>query len=405
MGSAMRAIPFNVAEAVFEPFWDPQLSRLSDWQVDDGSRHGLEVRQFWCWVEFSWTRAPRSGPALSMQRSLDLDCGGYDRLLFSLVAPQGAEVAIAVETDAGERHCRERAPSLKREYAVDLDGAAHIRALRLEITALPDAGAGAGWFNWVGLQNRELLGRHLAAHRDRAGAMDHLLQPASVRPRLQPSLEVVITADELAAARRFHAAMIARGERSPFAETAARALATDPADLVNDVILTAPDTRYGREREHGVGCIGQAAAALQAAVVLEDAELLRRGAQFALAAALTPVWDWGFISRFPGSAFESRAFLQGLCSSDLGARARSGRRPPHRRGTGVAAAASGGGRHRCRQLLLLAARVHPSLQPVGAVLHGPSGRLRGTAAAIGRASHPIRSWRTGSCRRAWRTSF
>ena len=109
--------------------------------------------------------------------------------------------------------------------------------------------------------------------------------------------------------------MIARGERFPFPAVAA--LATDPADLINDVILTAPDTRYGREREHGVACIGQAAAALQAAVVLEDVEPLRRGAEFALAAALTPVWDWGFISRIPGSAFECRAFLQGLCSSDL----------------------------------------------------------------------------------------
>ena len=315
----MRAIPFNVAEAVFEPFWDPQLSRLSEWQVADDRRHGLEVRQFWCWVEFSWTRAPRSGPALGMQRSLDLDCSGYDRLLFSLVAPEGAEVAVAVETDTGRRQCRERAPALKREYAVELDGAVHIRAVRLEITAPPDggAGAGAGWLNWVGLQNRELLARHLAAHRDRADAMEHLLQPSSVRPRMQPSLEVVITAEELAAVRRLHGAMVARGERSPYEESAARALATDPADLVNDVILTAPDTRYGREREHGVACIGQAAAALQAAVVLEDADLLRRGAEFALAAALTPVWDWGFISRFPGSAFESRAFLQGLCSSDL----------------------------------------------------------------------------------------
>ena len=313
----MRAIPFNVAEAVFEPFWDPQLSRLSEWQVADDRRHGLEVRQFWCWVEFSWTRAPRSGPALSMQRSLDLDCSGYDRLLFSLVAPEGAEVTVAVETDKGRRHCRERAPALKREYGVELDGAVHIRAVRLEITAPPDGGAGAGWLNWVGLQNRELLARHLAAHRDRAEAMEHLLQPGSVRPRMQPSLEVVITAEELAAVRKLHGAMVARGERSPYEESAARALATDPADLVNDVILTAPDTRYGREREHGVACIGQAAAALQAAVVLEDADLLRRGAEFALAAALTPVWDWGFISRFPGSAFESRAFLQGLTSSDL----------------------------------------------------------------------------------------
>ena len=313
----MRAIPFNVAEAIFEPFWDPQLSRLPEWQVDDGSAHGLEVRQFWCWVEFSWARSPHAGPALSMQRSLDLECSGYDLLLFSLVAPEGAEVAITVQTDVGKRQCRERAPALKREFGVELAGAERVITIRLEITAPPSDGAGAGWLNWVGLQNRELLARHLTALRDTAAAMERLLQPATQRPRMEPALGVVITADELASARRFHRQAVARSGRSPFADVAAEALATDPAELVNDVILTAPDTRYGREREHGVASVGRPAAVLQAAVVLEDPALLRRGAELALAVALTPVWDWGFIARFPGSGFEIRAFLQGICSSDL----------------------------------------------------------------------------------------
>ena len=345
----MRAIPFNVAEAVFEPFWDPQLSGLSEWQVADGRRHGLEVRQFWCWVEFSWTRAPRSGPALSMQRSLDLDCSGYDRLLFS---PTGGG------TGAGMAQ-------LGRAAEPGSAGAPPCRAPR------PGAGHGAP-----------------AAARFRAAAA-------------ATGAAGVITADELAAARRFHGAMVARGERSPFAEVAARALATDPADLVNDVILMAPDTRYGREREHGVACVGQAAAALQAAVVLEDAELLRRGAELALAAALTPVWDWGFIARFPGSPFEIRAFLQASA-------AQIWRTPSIWRATSSPTPAGS-----CCSAVWRRTASAPSTSPRGGTstsIIATSWRCSrpGRLAAYGVLRSdwprvaPIRSWRIGSCRRAWR---
>ena len=38
-------IPFNIAEAIFEPFWDPRLSGLAQWTLESGEAHGLVVAQ------------------------------------------------------------------------------------------------------------------------------------------------------------------------------------------------------------------------------------------------------------------------------------------------------------------------------------------------------------------------
>ena len=52
----MRTTPINMAEAIIEPFWDCQLSGLSQWKIEDGDVHGLNVFQNWCWVGFDWAR-------------------------------------------------------------------------------------------------------------------------------------------------------------------------------------------------------------------------------------------------------------------------------------------------------------------------------------------------------------
>ena len=60
------AVPINTAEAIVEPFWDPQLSGLAEWKIRAGARHGLKVSQIWCAVAFEWVDRPVSGPALSL---------------------------------------------------------------------------------------------------------------------------------------------------------------------------------------------------------------------------------------------------------------------------------------------------------------------------------------------------
>jgi len=52
----------NIAEAIIEPFWDPNLSGFAQWQIEPGEAHGLAISQNWCWVQFEWARKPAAGP-------------------------------------------------------------------------------------------------------------------------------------------------------------------------------------------------------------------------------------------------------------------------------------------------------------------------------------------------------
>jgi hypothetical protein len=158
----MKFTPINMAEAIFEPFWDPQLSGLPRWQVTTNPEAGAQVKQDWCWVKFEWARRPAQGPVLRMTRRFQVPCAGYDRLLVSAVIPQGALLRVTVSTEKGEI-CREAEPkpNLEKEYEIDLRGASWVDTVTLELVAMRD-GVGSGWFNWLGLQNSVLLERYLA---------------------------------------------------------------------------------------------------------------------------------------------------------------------------------------------------------------------------------------------------
>src|SRR6188768_430771 len=88
----MQLTPINSAEAIFEAFFDEQLSGLPKWTVHGGEAEGLQVVQRWAWVHYEWQRPPAdpATPALRMSRTLDLACADYESLMFSLLAPPGA---------------------------------------------------------------------------------------------------------------------------------------------------------------------------------------------------------------------------------------------------------------------------------------------------------------------------
>ena len=102
--SALRkGVPINMAEAIIEPFWVPELSGLPKWRIDPGAGHGLRIRQNWSAVDFEWASKPAAGPALRMSRDFHVDCSAYDRLLVRLSPPKGCVTRVAVATDRGPR--------------------------------------------------------------------------------------------------------------------------------------------------------------------------------------------------------------------------------------------------------------------------------------------------------------
>jgi hypothetical protein len=314
----MRITPINMAEAIIEPFWDPELSGLAHWTIETGVEHGLQVRQNWCWAEFEWARKPRRGPALRMSRHIDVDCTSYDRLMVSVMAPERSVFRMSARTDRGEVAFESPpAPALKKEYVLDLRGASHIEAVTLEIDA-GDEGIAAGWLNWLGLQNTALLSR-LQAQWDRFDAdWQPYLLPADFEPSFRPTYGLLINDVELDRLRERHAAFVRAHGSSPFTRAADEARGCTPEKMVRDFVNFWGDTRYCRERDHGNtllghGPVGLAVQAALAGLLLRDHELLRLGARFALALAMSGRWDDGFICYFPGGNFEHRCFVQSLC--------------------------------------------------------------------------------------------
>lgn len=317
----MRPTPINLAEAVIEPFWDPRLSGLKEWRIEPGTGHGLKVEQNWCWVNVSWTRRPKSGPALRMTRGFDCDLSGYDTLLVSVMAPLGTVFRMIAETDAGSfRMQAEPASSQKREHALPMSRAKRLRTLTLELDAAGE-GLSTGWLNWVGLQNRELLPRYLAQWNRFDEQWKGYLRPESYKPKFKPAYGLITNAGELPALRQRHEQWLKDhgGQSQILAAVAALRNGSPPEHSICQYANVWGDDRYNRERDHGryVDYMAGINAAV-AGLVLEDGALLRLAARYALAIAACERWDGGMICDFPGGTFDERCFVQSLCCFSVG---------------------------------------------------------------------------------------
>lgn len=229
-----RPTPINVVEAVFEPFWDPDLSGLDDWTVGTPAGSDATVEQAWCWAAVEWTAPPaEDAPVLELSRGVAVDCRDYERLLVSAVLPEDCVLTVETITDLGRRH-HEAAPSegSRREYAFPLGGARELRRVTLRL--YPGAeGRGEGWINWLGLQDPERLDEYLAQwERFDARWSDHLRAP-DYDPDFEPTTGLLLDAEDLAVVRKAHER---EGLLADLVATAREAATRPPEKRVSDFL-------------------------------------------------------------------------------------------------------------------------------------------------------------------------
>jgi hypothetical protein len=313
----MRITPVNEAEAILDPFWDPSLSELDRWIIESGDDHGLVVSQNWCWVAFEWLQRPESTPALCMKRTCKIDTSQYDHLVISIMPPENSLVRITAETELGEKFLEQPTVGIKKvELALPLAGAQRLDAVTIEIWA-GSAGTQQGWLNWLGLHNSRRLKHRLSQHSPWDAQWEKHLKDGSYKPTFVPSYGLLLNSTELAVLRQKHAALLVAGYPSPFELAAQVASSTPPESLIQDYVSFWGDTRYNRQRDHGRQLLSHGLNAAIAGHLLQDKNLLRLAARYALSIAMCKNWDDGFICRFPGSTFEHRCFVQSLCAYDI----------------------------------------------------------------------------------------
>jgi hypothetical protein len=314
----LKPVPVNVAEAIIEPFWTPELSGFPKWRVEPGADHGLRVRQNWSAVDFEWASKPQAGPALRMTRDFGVDCSDYDRLLVCLSLPKGCVLRVVAQTGKGQRtFVSEPADETQAEYAVDLDGATRIDALTLEIEGGTE-GNTAGWLRWIGLQSTHRLPQYFAQWDYSGRQWDAYLRGGDLGRDLKPRYGIFMTAEELEELKSDHRRAVEKEGRSRYTDLAAAARQYQPEKGIHQFAKSGGSTSaHARVRDEAQPRLPGNPDLAVAGLVLGDADLLRMAARYALCLALSEHWETGFMSVYPGGPWEDRAFRRSYTAEDI----------------------------------------------------------------------------------------
>jgi hypothetical protein len=304
----------NSAEAIFEPFFDRDLSELSAWETKTPGVPTLDLQQSWAMVIVQWDRPAPDGLALRLHRRYEhLDCTGYDRLLVCLNLAEDYTITIRAETDAGPRErTGEPIGATRREEWLPLDGATRILALTVEVRS-PHPFAGHGWVLWFGLQSTERLPHHLAQWSGFDEKWTGYLQPPEFQPSFTPTYGLLINGPELEEVRRdFADAPAARALRT-LADDARR---ITPESLIGQNMNFWNSNMFRRERDMGKMITMHGANAAQAGLLFKDKALCRLAARYAISIAHCEKWEDVFFAHIRGSAWDQRSFIQSIATWD-----------------------------------------------------------------------------------------
>jgi hypothetical protein len=313
-----KPIPINTAEAIIEPFWDPGLSGLDKWTISPGHDWGLEVKQNWAAVDFEWASRPEKGPALQMYRDFNVDCSDYDCLLVRMAGPEKSVLRITATTDLGEFvYTSEPAFGNATEHRLDLRGAKLIKKLVLEVVTGAE-GSGAGWFYWIGLQNTEQLNHYMSLWDYSQIRWDKHIKKADQISKFRPRYGIFLNATELEELRKQDEQAIKENGQSRYSQQAAPAHSYHPEKGIHEFVDSGGSNRgHGRARDQSQARLSGNPDLAIAGLVLRDPESLRMAARYALSLALSEKWDTGFMSHFPTSPWEDRAFRRSYTAQDI----------------------------------------------------------------------------------------
>ncbi len=309
-------VRINVAEGIISPFWDPWISDFSAWRVDPGDAHGLRVWQNWAAVDMEWARPAEEGPVLRMQREYDADVTEYDTLLVQATIPEGAQLRLFAQTDAGPREqTYTAAASEPNEFRLALDGAARLTSLTIEVNSASPNG-GAGWFEWIGVQQADLLDAYQRRWDYSGMSWEQHVKPTDESVSYEPKYGIFLTPEELASLRNEHEEAFRANGASRFTGLKETVASMDFQAGIHEFAGSGGNTK-GRMRDAELAPLSGGSRLAEAALVLHDRELMTAAAHYALSLAASQYWDKDFRSHFPGGPADDRAFRRSYSCEDI----------------------------------------------------------------------------------------
>ena len=75
----MHLTAINSAEAIFEPFFDPQLREIEAWTFEAPGATGISKAHGWAFYTYQWEKPAPDGLVLRMRRNYEsLECAAVD---------------------------------------------------------------------------------------------------------------------------------------------------------------------------------------------------------------------------------------------------------------------------------------------------------------------------------------
>jgi len=307
----MEPININVAESIIEPFWDPEISTLDKWNINNKNVKEVLVEQTWCTVSFRWRDSKSDSKVISMEREYEnLSVVDMDMLVISAALTKGTSINIKVMENSkvvSKEFIGE--DDKKYEYEIDLSCLNNITKIQINIGSYKKS-EGSGWFNWIGLVNSQLLNQYLNSSKLDGDAWKKHLKPIDYIPSYKPTYGILMDEKDIDTLRE----MVSKldNNNNPLNDIRNYKKLNNPEAHVNTHINFFHDTRYNRVRDEGNFILKKGENAAVAGIIQKDSALLRLAARYALTIAACEYWDDGFICNFQTSSFNHRCFVQSL---------------------------------------------------------------------------------------------
>ncbi len=312
----MKPVNINVAESIFEPFWDPELSELDKWVISNKNASTVSLKQIWCNVHFIWKEKNPTQYAFTMSRDYDnLQTTNKDTMIISAALQTGAILLVEIFdssiTLSKEFTCDD---GRKHEYEIDVSSIKNITKLVISV-GNKDHVDGSGWFNWFGLSNKNLLSEYIESKNNfDENTWEKHLKPKDYTPKYTPTYGILLNEDEVKNLRKRvkKENELDKIGHKIFMENLDKDDINFPEKHIRDSVNFLQDTRYNRERDELKYLLQKGDKAAIAGIVYKDKELLRLAARYALVIASCDNWDDSFICDFKTSTFNHRCFVQSL---------------------------------------------------------------------------------------------
>lgn len=313
----MRNVEINMAQSIFEPFWDggesypghKKYSVLSQYKITNQNGCDATIETIWYAVQVRIKSATDSNPwCVSMERDCKLDIHGYDILRIFASIPSEMKIRLICTIDGTENTIIDTVGKGSDEYDGKIEGS-FITHIKLEF-ACTNSESCTGLLFWMGLTNSikqaEMTAKQSPYTPDWEGCFEEIYE-------IKPELGLYFDEKELEALRKKLSASPYKASMDDLRKQANEHMKIVPENLIG-TYLPSNNPRFVSSRDLKADLIRPMELLAFVGIIDNNAHMLKMACRMALSVSHCVNWCTSVIEAFPGATWHHRSFIESACS-------------------------------------------------------------------------------------------